>query len=497
MALPESFRNALVQKQYGDIDEKTIEKLLKEHNIKGVNPKDITVYTSGGKNIDGKIGDKSGFDGAAVHIYNKESGRNEVYYVARGTQLDSWHDITYDGLGVTAGEDDAQIEDALEFYEKVEAKIAAKVSSKDVDNIERYGDGHSLGGHVIVTLALLEKGFTDVRGLNAAPVHLKQLAKLDRGFGDHIVRVTGKKDIDSLSEQELTELAKSYYQKEISNIKHLRVKGEPLYAQTIPFTQYFGRITMLGDYGGVSEFPNLLETYATGKYGIDKYLYHQVLEAVFAWLERTGRNSSTDEIANAIENLTIFDLIGLGVSNMQYIPALALLLEDPHIKQTIREMYAYMDQMDLHDMKVVIAEFYVAEAISYMTPDRVGESFSFIESVMRTDRTGLFYSLLRGALSASGAGKRVLLAVDTLNGFQQYQFAAEDFLGLVQTDHGAEITVTKMNMTSQMLAIKEEFEDAVKMWMEKIIEEVEKQKKIIQEYWDQDEEMASSISAMG
>ncbi|WP_341604395.1 DUF6792 domain-containing protein [Shouchella clausii] len=54
----------------------------------------------------------------------------------------------------------------VDFIEEVETNI-------NTNGIKRYGDGHSLGGHLIVSVALIEKNFDDVRGLNDAPVNLK------------------------------------------------------------------------------------------------------------------------------------------------------------------------------------------------------------------------------------------------------------------------------------------------------------------------------------
>lgn len=48
------------------------------------------------------------------------------------------------------------------MYEKVEGNIKSSGTK-----VERYGDGHSLGGHLIVTLGLITKNFKDVRGMTS------------------------------------------------------------------------------------------------------------------------------------------------------------------------------------------------------------------------------------------------------------------------------------------------------------------------------------------
>ncbi|PAF15331.1 hypothetical protein CHH59_04600, partial [Shouchella clausii] len=150
---------------------------------------------------------------------------------------------------------DEQIDDARRFYNRVESGIAEKTNNED---ITRYGDGHSLGGHLIVSVALTEKNFDDVRGLNDAPVNLKQLTRLDEYFKDHVMQNMGTTNISDIPQEELVLLARDFYAAEANAISHTRVKGEPLYAQSIPYTFYPGAtIHYLGDME-TPEFPDVL-----------------------------------------------------------------------------------------------------------------------------------------------------------------------------------------------------------------------------------------------
>ncbi|MFP7287474.1 DUF6792 domain-containing protein [Shouchella clausii] len=249
-------RNAITALQYENgkqLDIDSFKQVLDSYNITNIDYNDITIYKSSGKNIDSPIGNESGFDGAAIHHYNEEKGINDVYYIFRGTELDldAPEDVVYDAFGVVAGVSDKQIDDALDFMEEVETNL-------NTNDIKRYGDGHSLGGHLIVSVALIEKNFDDVRGLNDAPVNLKQLTRLDEYFRDHVMQNIGTTNISDIPEEELVLLARDFYAAEANTISHTRVKGEPLYAQSIPYTFYPGAtIHYLGDME-TPEFPDVL-----------------------------------------------------------------------------------------------------------------------------------------------------------------------------------------------------------------------------------------------
>ncbi|MCR1289272.1 DUF6792 domain-containing protein, partial [Shouchella clausii] len=260
MGLEDHTRNSITALQYENgkqLDIDSFKQVLHSYNITDIDYNDITIYKSSGKNIDSPIGNESGFDGAAIHHHNEEKGINDVYYIFRGTEvdLDAPEDVIYDAFGVVAGVSDEQIDDARRFYNRVESDIAKKTNG---DEITRYGDGHSLGGHLIVSVALIEKNFDDVRGLNDAPVNLKQLARLDEYFKDHVMQNIGTTNISDIPQEELVLLARDFYAAEANTISHTRVKGEPLYAQSIPYTFYPGAaIHYLGDME-TPEFPDVL-----------------------------------------------------------------------------------------------------------------------------------------------------------------------------------------------------------------------------------------------
>lgn len=235
--LSNNIRNKITQLEYSGLSgkEKEIKKIYKEAT--GENPPNFKIYTS----EEMGIGIKSGFDGAAIHFYDKKHNVNEVYYVFRGTEPSKdFGDVIYDALGIGAGKNNEQINDAEKMYEQVETKIKASNGK-----VTRYGDGHSLGGHLIVTLGLIKKNFKDIRALNDAPVNLKQLERLDPKFALYVSRREHDKNV---SPEKLVNLANTYYKKQKATISHTWVKGEPMHAQSSPGSWYAGnKVTMLGD----------------------------------------------------------------------------------------------------------------------------------------------------------------------------------------------------------------------------------------------------------
>jgi hypothetical protein len=236
--LDDSLRNRITQLEYKGLSgkEKEIKNIYKESTGKEI--PEFTIYDSS----DMGIGGKSGFDGAAIHFHDEKQKINEVYYVFRGTEPSKdFGDVVYDALGVGAGKQNSQIEDAMAMYEEVEKNF-----TDSSVKIKRYGDGHSLGGHLIVTLSLITKNFVNTRGLNDALVNLEQLKELDSDFENYVQVKTGKNE--GISSKKLTELANTYYKKQKATISHTWVKGEPMHAQSFPGSWYAGnKVTMLGN----------------------------------------------------------------------------------------------------------------------------------------------------------------------------------------------------------------------------------------------------------
>ncbi|WP_407728308.1 DUF6792 domain-containing protein [Priestia megaterium] len=278
--LDDSLKNKITQLEYKNLSnkEKEIKEIYKKHTGREI--PNFEIYSSSEMGI----GKKSGFDGAAIHFYDKQRNINEVYYIFRGTEPSKdFGDVVYDALGVGAGKNNAQINDAVKMYKKVEANL--KGSNVKV---KRYGDGHSLGGHLIVTLSLITKNFTGVRGLNDAPVNVKQLVELDQTFARYVEHQVGREN--KISAKRLTELANIYYERQKAAISHTWVKGEPMHAQSFPGSWYAGnKVTMLGDLDteemiNIGKYPFQKEAKWNPVYMIDQFRYNLGVKTILGGL---------------------------------------------------------------------------------------------------------------------------------------------------------------------------------------------------------------------
>ncbi|MEK4716670.1 DUF6792 domain-containing protein [Priestia sp. FSL W8-0524] len=272
--LSDSLRNKLTQLEYKGLKgkEAKITKLFKEEM--GEKPPKFEIYTS--EEIG--VGQASGFDGAAIHFYDEERKINQVYYIFRGTEpKKDFGDVVYDALGIGVGKQNTQIDDAQEMYDVVETNINRQVKGSSL-KVERYGDGHSLGGNLISTLALLKKNFVDVRGLNDAPVNVKQLLEKDPGFSRYATEKIG--ETRNISTEKIVSLANVYYKKQKATISHTWVKGEPMHAQSFPGSWYAGnKVTMLGDLDteemiNIGKYPFQKEAKWNPVYMIDQFRYN-------------------------------------------------------------------------------------------------------------------------------------------------------------------------------------------------------------------------------
>ncbi|AIC92719.1 DUF6792 domain-containing protein [Shouchella lehensis] len=390
MEFTTDLRNDLTRLQYenGEIFSKDIvQELLFKHEITNINPEDISIYNSNSKDFFGEQGSPSGFDGAAIHIYNKDDNVNEIYYIARGTELSFLEDLIYNAVGVTAGASDDQIVDAIEFYEDVEAKVSEKISS-EVNTLKRFGDGHSLGGHIVISLALINKEFINVRGLNDAPVNLKLIADLDQDFGEYLIAKTSIADITQIPDDQLELHAREFYADEAQNITHVRVKGEPLYPQLIPNTFYVGnKIQYVGDMN-TPEFPNLFET-DSGKIGIfhnlfmpgkpilDKFVYNQSLNAAMNFLGYVGKNNSVGDVHNKLvqsksQAVGIYNglppnqriQLGIGTGAAMVVGGFGVLSNSAFVNKAW-DIYSAREQFDLHSISTLIEQYKTGERTTY------------------------------------------------------------------------------------------------------------------------------------
>lgn len=295
--LNNDIRNQLAAETYSDeITKSQIQKIIKSNSDFNTVP-EFELYT--------RNDPKTGFDGYA--IYFKDKNVNEVYFFARGTEVDSFEDLYTDAVGIAAGSSIDQIRSANLLYNNVIRSIEKENSSdkQTVKKLKIHGDGHSLGGNIITSVALKTGEFDSVRGLNDAPINLYQMAAYDPSFRREIRDKYKTKDVTKLDDKQLTTLASSYYEKTLANITHVRVKGEPLYVQSFPGKFYPGRnIEVLSKGEGVAEFPDV-STYPFkehAKYNpflrFEQMRYEKGINTVIGGLRYAGEKYPTAVEAN-------------------------------------------------------------------------------------------------------------------------------------------------------------------------------------------------------
>ncbi|WP_368505303.1 DUF6792 domain-containing protein [Alkalihalophilus sp. As8PL] len=290
-------RNYLTELQYtDDFTVEDVKSIVKEQMNYVLNDVDVKIYHSN----DLGIGTASGFDGSAIHFYNKEDNINEVYYIFRGTA--KFEDIYYNATGIATASNTEQIDDAELFFDSVQNYLPSK------EELELYGDGHSLGGHLITSLALKKQEFSDVRGLNDAPINVYQMASYDEEFGGFLEASTGTNNYSNIKEETIIALARDFYKEQSKVISHTRVKGDPLYAQSFPGKLYIGQqIHYVGDLD-IMDFPNIGEYPLThlAKYSpihyLDKLRYESNVSALFWMIRETDQRVGMEGVQYTMTN---------------------------------------------------------------------------------------------------------------------------------------------------------------------------------------------------
>ncbi|MCM3490701.1 hypothetical protein M3689_15405 [Alkalihalophilus marmarensis] len=289
-------RNHLTQLQYTDNftveDVRTIVNDQMKGNLDDI---EINIYHSN----DLRIGRESGFDGSAIHLINEDLNINEVYYIFRGTV--KFEDIYYNASGIATASNTEQIDDAEIFFDTVQRILPQQ-------ELKLYGDGHSLGGHLINSLALKKQVFTNVRGLNDAPINAYQMAQYDTMFSTYLTNKTGVENPQTLKEETITALARDFYKEQSKVISHTRVKGDPLYSQSFPGKLYIGeQIHYIGDletrdFPDVGQYPLSNLAKYSPHLTLDKLRYESKVGSLFWLVRETDQRFGSEGVEYVMTN---------------------------------------------------------------------------------------------------------------------------------------------------------------------------------------------------
>ena len=144
-----------------------IKRIIKD--VTGEVFENIEVYNSG---ISVPKITKNGFQATAIYIPELK----ELLVIYRGSESEDISDWFYNYTGIVSGENTSQIDSACKFIKFLKRKIV------DFDSCYKVAAGHSLGGHIAITVELLKQIYQRVYTFNTALPQLKQLRKYDKKY---------------------------------------------------------------------------------------------------------------------------------------------------------------------------------------------------------------------------------------------------------------------------------------------------------------------------
>ena len=227
---------------------------------------DIEVYNSG---ISIPKITKNGFQATAIYIPQYK----ELLVIYRGSESEDISDWYYNYTGIVSGENTSQLDSACQFTKFLKRKII------NFDSCYKVAAGHSLGGHLAITIELLKQTYQRVYTYNAALPQLKQLRKYDKKFDKKLQEYFLEKDLEETNK--LQDFTVNYYEKNAHHIYNFVRKND--------FVQSLNMTVGTFNVGKTIEFPAIIkkfvkpEEYLTEEdtYELDKIFgdfYNRLLE---------------------------------------------------------------------------------------------------------------------------------------------------------------------------------------------------------------------------
>ena len=241
-----------------------IKRIIKD--ITGKTFKDIEVYNSG---ISIPKITKNGFQATAIYIPELK----ELLVIYRGSESEDISDWFYNYTGIVSGENTSQIDSACLFNRFLKRKIP------EFDVCYKVAAGHSLGGHLAITVELLKKIYQRVYTFNTALPQLKQLRKYDKKYNKKLEEYFLEKDLEATNK--LQEFTSNYYEKNAHHIYNFVRKND--------FIQSLNMTVGTFHVGKTIEFPAIIKNFVAPEeflteedtYELDKIFcdfYNRLLE---------------------------------------------------------------------------------------------------------------------------------------------------------------------------------------------------------------------------
>ena len=241
-----------------------IKRIIKD--ITGKTFEDIEVYNSG---ISIPKITKNGFQATAIYIPELK----ELLVIYRGSESEDISDWFYNYTGIVSGENTSQIDSACKFTKFLKRKIV------DFDSCYKVAAGHSLGGHIAITVELLKQIYQRVYTFNTALPQLKQLRKYDKKYNKKLEEYFLEKDLEATNK--LQEFTSNYYAKNAHHIYNFVRKND--------FIQSLNMTVGTFHVGKTIEFPAIIKNFVAPEeflteedtYELDKLFcdfYNRLLE---------------------------------------------------------------------------------------------------------------------------------------------------------------------------------------------------------------------------
>lgn len=199
---------------------------------------DIEVYNSG---ISIPKITKNGFQATAIYIPQYK----ELLVIYRGSESEDISDWYYNYTGIVSGENTSQLDSACQFTKFLKRKII------NFDSCYKVAAGHSLGGHLAITIELLKQTYQRVYTYNAALPQLKQLRKYDKKFDKKLQEYFLEKDLEETNK--LQDFTANYYAKNAHHIYNFVRKND--------FVQSLNMTVGTFNVGKTIEFPAIIQNF--------------------------------------------------------------------------------------------------------------------------------------------------------------------------------------------------------------------------------------------
>ena len=184
---------------------------------------------------------KNGFQATAIYIPEL----NELLVIYRGSESEDISDWFYNYTGIVSGENTSQIDSACHFNKFLKRKII------NFDTCYKVAAGHSLGGHLAITVELLKKIYQRVYTFNTALPQLKQLRKYDKKYNKKLEEYFLEKDLEETNK--LQEFTSNYYEKNAHHIYNFVRKND--------FIQSLNMTVGTFNVGKTIEFPAIIKNF--------------------------------------------------------------------------------------------------------------------------------------------------------------------------------------------------------------------------------------------